>query len=241
MSGAPLGKAIIITPRLVLSNGKTTVFDFAYESYEIRKPVADRGLPTPHGAKEELVIKIHRKGLWRLLLSPLFRLRRRRRFRPLSRDRQRERDPAHDPQSDVLSARFAQSKRTRIETLYGSWAHECNLDETILPHGVFSFGSDTGLSSARHNPFFLIKEKGTTRFEGNAYGFNFVYSGSHLESIERDTWDTLTIQAGISPLGFKKSLAKGASFKTPMGVFTFLGERGEWGQRGNSTISSTSA
>lgn len=207
-------------PSLLLSNGKTTVFDFVYDSFVVRKPEPIDGLPTPHGAKEELVIKVTEKLLHVSLFLHYFVYEEE---NVLGRYLEivNEAEAPLTIEKAMSYQLVLVNREDRIETLYGSWAHECNLDETLLPHGVFSFGSDTGLSSARHNPFFLIKEKGTNRFEGKAYGFNLVYSGSHLESIERDNWDNLTIQSGISPLGFKKSLAKGASFKTPMGVFTF--------------------
>ena len=47
-----------LAPSLILSSEKSLNFDFVYDSFVLKEPTPIEGLPTPHGAKEELVIKL---------------------------------------------------------------------------------------------------------------------------------------------------------------------------------------
>ena len=103
----------------------------------------------------------------------------------------------------------------------GAWARERYKNEHELSTGVFEIGSIAGYSSNRHNPFFAIREKECTEFNGNCYGFNLVYSGNHIARTEISTHGLLRIQNGINPFEFEWTLSKDETFDTPESVMTF--------------------
>ena len=79
----------------------------------------------------------------------------------------------------------------------------------------------TGASSAFCNPFFMLCAPDATEFNGDAYGFNLVYSGSHMGCVEVSPWGKTRVAAGIQPEGFAWTLAPGERFETPEAVLTF--------------------
>lgn len=108
-----------------------------------------------------------------------------------------------------------------LMTFDGSWIKEAHRHDRVLPYGTSSFGSTTGASSNRHNPGFLLYETGANENHGAVYGFNLVYSGNHLELIERAHHDLVRIQTGIHPQCFEWTLQKDERFETPEAVMTF--------------------
>lgn len=212
-------KGDYLYPSLIISREDLVNFDFVYDSFLIRKPEDVPGLPTPHGAKEELVIRlVDKEAAVALRLHYLV---------------YEESDvigryfeiinEGEKPLAIEKAASFQFMTRNRdytLATLYGSWVNEGNLDEAPLRQGRFLFGSDTGSSSNRHNPFFSLVEKGATPSLGHGYAFNLVYSGSHEESVELSTFGDVRVMGGLSSLHFCKILAKGSSFATPMAVMT---------------------
>jgi len=216
-----------LTPSLILSNDSTVNFDFVYDSFIVREPLPIPGLPTPHGAKEELVVTLREKATQVVALLHYFVYEESDVIgRYLEIKNEGERDLVINK---IASYQFAFPNRDYLlRTLYGSWINEGNVDVLPLPHGRFVFESDTGSSSNRHNPFFSLLEKSGTFESGHGYAFNLVYSGSHEESVELDTQGNVRVQAGLSSHYFRKNLSKGASFVTPMGVMT----TSEGGQNG---------
>lgn len=217
------GKGDFHAPSLVLSEGQEVVFDFVYDSFEVKTPEKIPGLPTPHGAKEEVVITCLEKARKAKL-----------RLHYLVYEEEdvigRYLEIVNENEA-VLSVHKAASLQLcllnhgdSLVSLYGAWANELNPEEAPLRHGRFLNESMSGLSSNRHNPFFLIKEKGGDAQHGACYGFNLVYSGNHQESVELDTFEVVTIQSGISPFLFKKDLAKEEHFYTPMAVMSYSKE-----------------
>lgn len=207
-------------PSLILSGDKTAVFDFRYESDSIRKPVPLASLPTPHDADQELVITcLDKPSFVQIRLHYLVY------------------------EKDDVVARYVEIINSDIPSLsiekaasyeltlanhgdrffsnYGSWANEGNREEGTIIHGRLCFNSDSGSSGNRHNPFFMVQERGGSRFYGSTYAFNLVYSGNHEESLELDTYGNLHIEAGISSLCFKKKLAPHESFVTPLGIMSY--------------------
>lgn len=111
-----------------------------------------------------------------------------------------------------------------LYTLNGAWAREFHLHAHNLEPGLLQFGSSTGASGHRCNPFFFLAEPGASETAGDVYGFNLVYSGSHEASAEVDTHGRLRIMQGIWSDGFEWPLAPGESFVTPEAVLTFSAE-----------------
>lgn len=106
-------------------------------------------------------------------------------------------------------------------TLNGAWGRECHVNRHNLAPGMVRFGSTTGASSQRCNPFFFLAAKDATEHTGEVYGFNLVYSGSHEASAEVDTMGRLRVLQGVQSDGFAWPLAVGESFVTPEAVLTY--------------------
>lgn len=208
------------SPSLVLTGEKTAVFDFRYESDSIRKPVAITNLPTPHGADEELVISCLDKASRVQIRLHYFVFR-------TNDVIGRYLEIVNSDDSSLYIEKACSYELTlanhgdKFITTYGSWANEGNREEGTIKHGRYCINSDSGSSGNRHNPFFMVQERGASRYEGSSYAFNLVYSGNHEESLELDAYNNLHIEAGISPLCFKKKLAPHESFSTPMGIMSY--------------------
>ncbi len=106
-------------------------------------------------------------------------------------------------------------------TFDGAWIRERYKHEHKLLPGVTSFGSISGASSNRHNPFFAIKVGSCDELQGECYGFNLVYSGNHIARAEVSTHGLVRIQNGINPFEFDWLLEPDKSFDTPESVLTF--------------------
>ena len=86
-----------------------------------------------------------------------------------------------------------------LSTFPGAWARERHEACVPLTPGAHVFGSTTGASSAFCNPFFMLCAPDATEFNGDAYGFNLVYSGSHMGCVEVSPWGKTRVAAGIQP------------------------------------------
>ena len=81
----------------------------------------------------------------------------------------------------------------------GSWARERHLIRTHLRSGVQSISSLRDASSHQQNPFFILARPHTDNNQGSAIGFNLIYSGNFLDSVEVDQFDTTRVLVGINP------------------------------------------
>jgi alpha-galactosidase len=214
------GRGDYCWPSLILSNKDGGVFDFLFDSFFVRKPQPIPSLPTPHGASEELVIVCVEAAMKATLILHYFIYESEDVIGRYVEIRNDNEFPLAISRAESFQL-VIPNREYSLVTLYGSWANENNQEEVRIGHGRLVNESTSGLSSNRHNPFFLIKEKGADFEHGVCYGFNLVYSGNHEESLELDAFSSLHIQSGISPLYFRKTLVKGTSFATPMAVMTY--------------------
>ncbi len=106
----------------------------------------------------------------------------------------------------------------------GSWARERHLIRTPLRSGIQSIGSLRVASSHQQNPFFALARPHTDNHQGAAFGFNFIYSGNFIDSVEVDQFDTTRVLVGINPDDFGWNLANGESFQTPEAVMTYTSD-----------------
>lgn len=220
---ATAGRGDYAWPSLILSNKDGGVFDFIFQSAEVRKPQNIVGLPTPHGASEELVLTCVEPVMKVTILLHYFVYESNDVFGRYLEIKNENEFPLAITRAESFQL-VIPNREYSLVTLYGSWANENNVEEVRIGHGRLVNESTCGLSSNRHNPFFLLKEKGANAQKGVCYGFNLVYSGNHEESLELDAFSSLHIQSGISPLYFRKSLVKGASFVTPMAIMAYSKE-----------------
>ena len=196
------------------------VFDFKYDSFEIKSPGKLKELPTPHGASEELVINLKDEKanivveLHYLVFEDSDVIARNIVIKNLA--------------SEVLTINRALSlsldfinKNYELITLAGGWISEANVITNELKQGMYSVSSLTGASSHHHNPFFALKEKGAGLDYGEALECNLMYSGNHLEQIYLSNYDKVRILTGINPFCFEIKLATNEVFETPYAVLTF--------------------
>ena len=105
--------------------------------------------------------------------------------------------------------------------LYGSWSKERTVSTRHLAHGIQSIASKRGSSSHNHNPFVaLVDDKGGEDY-GDAFGFNFVYSGNFAIDIETDYLDCTRLVMGINPIDFNWYLEPGEEFQAPEAVMAY--------------------
>ncbi|MDO4940556.1 MAG: alpha-galactosidase [Erysipelotrichaceae bacterium] len=103
----------------------------------------------------------------------------------------------------------------------GAWSNEVNKNEKKIQTGTYVVSSNTGFSSNRTNPGFIIKKGHTDEFHGEAWGFNLIYSGSHYSSINKNDKGIVRINSGINYINFDYELNKDDSFYTPVVVLTY--------------------
>jgi alpha-galactosidase len=102
-----------------------------------------------------------------------------------------------------------------LMTFDGAWGKERHVNDRTLHKGIYINDSKTGVSSNQHNPFTILKRKGTTENNGEAIGFNLIYSGNHQSIFEVTETDKLRVLNGINYFAFKLNLKPNDSFITP--------------------------
>ena len=218
-----LGKGDHHSPSLLLRSPKGVIFDFDFVSAEIGEPKEMEGYPTPRGAKEELTLLLEDKAmnvqveLHYLVYEEANVIGRY--VKIVNND-----EGELTIEKAMSSQLVLEDKHFNLVSNYGNWAGEFQAESQPLSHTRIEFGSDTGSAGDYHNPFFYLLAKGASLDHGDAYGFNLVYSGNHLQQIETDSYGKVRVLQGISPLNFRPVLAKGAYFITPMAVLTYSSE-----------------
>ncbi|KAL4786971.1 alpha-galactosidase C [Aspergillus varians] len=84
-------------------------------------------------------------------------------------------------------------------SLRGDWAREANVQRRRVEYGVQGFGSNTGYSSHLHNPFLALVHPSTTESQGEAWGFNLVYTGSFSAKVEKGSQGFTRALLGFNP------------------------------------------
>ncbi len=116
---------------------------------------------------------------------------------------------------------FYGSPEQELLHLDGAWARERYVTRQPIMQGNQSVGSRYGASSAMHNPFIAVCDKGATENHGNVYGFSLVYSGNFIAGVEKNTYNGTRAYIGINPANFRFILEKGDSFQTPEAVLVY--------------------
>lgn len=113
------------------------------------------------------------------------------------------------------------NREYHMMTLEGGWAKEAHLNSYPLSGGMHVNMSNTGSSSNRKNPGFLLASKNASQDTGFVYGVNLVYSGNHMGFTEVSAHGILRTGIGIAPHCFEWILKQNESFETPEAVLTF--------------------
>ena len=104
---------------------------------------------------------------------------------------------------------------------FGAWAREMQCYRANIANGMHVSRSNTGTSSNRANPFFMIARKQTTEDEGECFGFNLIYSGNHAEITDANSYGKVRVLSGINDEGFLYVLKKGEELEAPEAVMTY--------------------
>lgn len=122
----------------------------------------------------------------------------------------------------ALSMNFDMHAKDYLVTSFdGAWIRERMLHRHHLVQGLLKLDAKKGVSSADHNPFFMVAEDAANEKFGNCFGFGLIYSGSFEANIERSPHDLLRVQMGINSFDFSWPLQPQEQFVTPEVVMSF--------------------
>ena len=108
-----------------------------------------------------------------------------------------------------------------MSTFDGGWIAEMRKHTVPVSESRVVNESTTGFSSHRHNPGFLLHERGATEDAGRVFGFNLIYSSNHYSAAQRSLQGLTRVVQGISPDNFCLTLQPGECFETPEAVMAF--------------------
>ncbi len=106
-------------------------------------------------------------------------------------------------------------------TLNGSWARERIVERSKLHHGKQGIDSVKGESSHQNNPFMALVSHNADEDMGEAYGFNFVYSGNFFAQAEVTQHKYTRAVMGINHFDFNWLLEPGETFTAPEVVMVY--------------------
>ena len=109
-------------------------------------------------------------------------------------------------------------------TLNGSWARERCVERSKLHHGKQGVDSVKGESSHQNNPFMALVSHNADEDTGEAYGFNFVYSGNFFAQAEVTQNKCTRAVMGINHFDFNWLLEEGEEFTAPEVVMVYSDE-----------------
>ena len=105
--------------------------------------------------------------------------------------------------------------------LHGHWGAEFTEQRIALPSARFVVESARGASSAAHNPFVALMERGAGETSGEVFGTTLLYSGNYCISTEAGDFGEVRLLAGINPFNFEWLLEPGESFQTPEALHVY--------------------
>ena len=106
-------------------------------------------------------------------------------------------------------------------TLNGGWGRERVMERLRLRHGKQGIDSVRGESSHQNNPFMALVSHNADEDMGEAYGFNFVYSGNFFAQAEVTQHKCTRAVMGINHFDFNWLLEPGEEFTAPEVVMVY--------------------
>lgn len=105
----------------------------------------------------------------------------------------------------------------------GTWAHEMQMEEEELTHGIKIIESKKGVRATQaENPSFLLSLNGPANEDsGEVYGGSLAWSGNYKLSFELDETGKLGIVAGMNPFASTFYLKPNQKLETPEMVLTY--------------------
>ncbi len=210
--------------QLMFENG-TTVTDLRYESHRIAagKPSLE-GLPSTYveGDEEaqtlEIIMKDSVKPISVVLRYTVFSD-----FDAISRSAKiinESGEAVRITRAFSVNVDFRDGEFDLLH-LAGSWSRERDVLKKPLDMGIYNIESRRGASSHQQNPFIALMRKNAGEFNGEVYGFSFVYSGNFLAQVEVDQFHSTRVGMGINPFNFSWLLNDGESFQAPEVVMVY--------------------
>lgn len=202
------------------------VNDFLFEGYEITDGFYPAGLPSAHGKAQTLVVTTTDKTA-KLTLKLFYSI-----FADcdviVKSAALTNGGEAVDIEKIASCQLDLPESAFDLVTLDGAWAKERYVNTRPLSVGTFTVDSKVGFSSNTHNPFIMLKRRGSSLFSGDSYAFNLVYSGNHCETVEVTPHEKTRVLTGINPFGFSWRLGSGKTFFTPEAAVCYspLGSNG---------------
>ena len=111
-----------------------------------------------------------------------------------------------------------------VMTFNGRHAMERRPDRHRIGHGSFSVGSRRGMSSNQYSPFMIVCDHAATEFNGRAWAMNYVYSGGFEAEVERDQYNQVRVQMGLSDDRFSYPLNPGERLVAPEVIMAYSHE-----------------
>ncbi|EGO8256397.1 alpha-galactosidase [Enterococcus faecalis] len=210
-----------------LGNG-SRVNDFRYDSYEIQKGKPSlAGLPALYteddDEAETLIIQLKDaiSGLTLQLFYTIYQ-----NHSVIIRSTQLVNNSDETVEINRLASQSIDFSNRPLELIHlnGTWARERQMTREKIHTGIKVLDSKRGSSSHQQNPFVALVDAKTDEFQGEAYGFNLVYSGNHETVIQKDPFDQTRVIMGINSFNFGWQLKTGDSFQTPEVVMGYSNE-----------------
>lgn len=105
--------------------------------------------------------------------------------------------------------------------LSGAWSRERTPRTRRLEQGILAVDSMHGASSHEQNPFVILKRPTADEFQGEVFGFSFIYSGNFQIQAEVDGFSVTRLLVGLHPERFDWKLDAGETFQTPEAVMVY--------------------
>ncbi|MCC8080670.1 MAG: alpha-galactosidase [Lachnospiraceae bacterium] len=103
----------------------------------------------------------------------------------------------------------------------GTWSRERTPRVRRLEYGIQAVDSMRGNSSHEQNPFVILKRPTADEFQGEVFGFSFIYSGNFQIQAEVDAYRVTRLLVGLHPERFDWKLDVGETFQTPEAVVVY--------------------
>lgn len=195
-------------------------FDFHLVNWQIEDHISRvNGMPSVHGGGSELILTLEdsmhlaRLELHYIMFSEFAGIVRYNRLSNLCDHDLKIRKFAS------LSLDLDPAER-KILTLTGNHIQEGQIQYTTPSIGRTVFESRKGSSSSTHPPFMAVLEENASWNSGLVYGLELIYSGSHQEDVELDSYRQLRLTAGIHPDLLDWTLNPNESFDTPQAILS---------------------
>lgn len=105
--------------------------------------------------------------------------------------------------------------------LPGTYYFERRIERAPIRQGTFSMTSRRGASGHQMNPYFALVSHDADENQGEAFGFNLIYSGSYTNTVELTPHGAVRVLSALGDAAFSYTLARKESFESPEAVLWY--------------------